>query len=225
MRKKFIPKTRTFGKWTDISGAPLEAGDVVIIYDQKSEDQHTFQINSVTELEDNVRAVKCTLLDSTNSEYRIGTQVDLTFNPLNYVAGSLIKKDEAMSKMDALQINDVMVVELYKWLMSQPERNYRRKFSECVDYLVQLQLLPEDDDYKLQQKRLTAAIKMRTEYFRSTGGHISATGVEMKETSVRLNNINNSTKTIKRIKLNKLVAGIRLVLESGIFGDIIIEEQ
>lgn len=224
-RDKYIPKTRTFGKWVDIAGAPLEPGDMVITYDRETEDEHTFQVNQVVDLKDNIREIKATLLDSTNPNYSVGTVVTLEFNPTRYLEGAVIKKADVMSKMDALQINDVMIVELYKWLMAQPHRNYRRKFADCVAYLVHMQLLPEDDHYDTQRKRLTAALRMRPEYFKSQGGYISATGVEMKETSIRLSgNGISGAKTIRRVKLNKLVAGIRLVLESGIFGDIVIDE-
>ena len=222
--QKFVPKTRaSVGKYTDISGAPLEAGDMVKVQDTSTDDLHTFQILEVTERPNNVKAVAASLIDSTNPEYKIGSRVNLTFDPTQYIAGIVIKKSEVMSRMDALQINDLMVVELYKWLMSLPEYNYRRSYKDCVKYLVELQLLPDTDDYSLQQKRLNTAMKTRAEYFKSTGSYITATGIEMKETSVKMSQGMGASQ-VKRLKLTKLVTGIRLIIESGFLGDFIIEE-
>jgi hypothetical protein len=232
-RKKNMDTTETGGlrskrtteSWSDISNAPLQAGDLLKIFNEATEVKRTFQIHSVVSNEDGTsRRINATVIDTTDHNEQIGSVVDFDLPRAQPILGSLIKTDEKFERLDIVQVNDLMAVELYKWLMSRSTSNFGAPFKACVQFLVTGGFLSADIDYKVAQNRLRAMIKQRGELFHSGGGRIFGTGIDLQSSTKQGMKLGQGIVMVKRVKLSKLFMGFRLMIESGLFGDFIIEE-
>lgn len=213
-------------KWVDISNAPLARGDLLKIWNEAQEVKRTFQVLDITENEDGTsRLIKGQVVDTTDPNEQIGVEVEFWLPRAQPILGAHIKVDERFERLSGVEANDLMAVELYKWLMARTLYNYGAEFKKCVEFLKGAGFIPKGEDYQIAQNRVRAMMRQRGEMFRSVGGKIFGTGVDLSQNlqGKSLDGRGNVI-VIRRIKLSKLYMGIRLVLESGIFGDVILEE-
>lgn len=219
-------RLRSVDRWVDVSNAPLKKDDILKLYNESNEVHRTFQIKSVEEDdENNRRMIVATVVDTTDPNERVNVTVDFFLPRAQPVLGSVLRLEDQMGQLSSQEMQDVASLELYKWLMSRYSANYGARFRKCVEFLVNSNLIPDDEPYADQQNRLRALMKRRPELFRSAGGVIFGTGMSVDGDGIRGGKrLSGDAIVIRRIKLSKLYMGIRQILESGLFGEIIIEE-
>lgn len=233
MRKKDYDMTENGGlrkkltteRWSDISNAPIAPGDILKIFNEASEVKRSFQIINVEDNEDStIRLIKARVIDTTDPNERIGVEVDFNLPRAQPILGTLIRMDEKFERLSAVETNDLMAVELYKYLMSRANSNYGAPFKLCVQFLVGAGFIPATEEYTQAQNRVRMMMRQRGELFRSSGGKIFGTGVDLQHQIKGGKDLGGGAIVIRRVKLGKLYMGIRLILESGLLGEVILEE-
>jgi hypothetical protein len=220
-----LRKKQTTERWSDISNAPIDPGDILKIFNEASEVNRSFQIINIEDNADStIRLIKARVIDTTDPNERIGVEVDFNLPRAQPILGALIRMDEKFERLTAIEANDLMAVELYKWLMSRASANYGATFKLCVEFLKGAGFVPPMEVYTVAQNRVRAMMRQRGELFRSSGGKIFGTGVDLQHQIKSGKDFGGGAIVIKRIKLNKLYMGIRLILESGILGECVLEE-
>lgn len=213
-------------RWVDISNAPLARGDMLKIWNEAAEVKRTFMILDIQEREDGIiREITAQVIDTTDPNEQVGVEVTFNLPRTEPILGTHIKVDERFEKLTAVETNDLMAVELYKWLMSRSMYNYGAEFRKCVEFCKGAGFIPKGEDYHVSQNRVRAMMRQRGEMFRSSGGKIFGTGVDLSQGlhGKSLDGKGHAV-VIRRVKLGKLYMGLRLILESGIFGEVILEE-
>lgn len=213
-------------KWINISDVPIAPNDLVRIYNESLETKRTFQVQDVKDNGDSTaRIISAILVDTTDPNELIGTPVDFTLPRAETILGAVIKVDERFERLTGVETNDLMAVELYKWLMARSMYNYGAEFRKCVEFLKGCGFIPRGEDYQLSQNRVRAMMRQRGEMFRSSGGKIFGTGVDLSS-GLQGKSIEGKglVVPIRRVKLGKLYMGIRLILESGVLGEMILED-
>lgn len=212
--------------YTDISNAPIAPGDILKIFNEASEVKRTFLVNNIEDNEDStIRTISARVVDTSDPNERIGVEVDFNLPRAQPILGVLIKADETFSRLSTVETNDLTSLELYKWLMSRTADNYGAPFKKCVEFLIEAGYIPRGGTYDVARTYVRALMRQRGELFRSSGGMIFGTGIEAEHKIKAGKDIGGGVVVVRRIKLSKLHAGIRLIVESGLFGDFIIDAE
>lgn len=213
-------------RWINVSDAPIAPNDLLRIYNESQETKRTFQVLSVKDNGDTTaRVISAILVDTTDPNELIGSSVEFTLPRAETILGAVIRVDERMERLSGVEVNDLMAVELYKWLMSRSMYNYSAEFRKVVEFLKGCGFIPRGEEYRVSQNRVRAMMRQRGEMFRSSGGRIFGTGIDLSG-GVQGKSIDGKGLVIpiRRVKLGKLYMGIRLILESGVLGDMILED-
>jgi len=221
MAKGTIDKRYQF---SDISNAPLKKGDIIVVFEERKEAQYTFKITNILDLPDGTgRALSVVLIKTTDPEFKPGQEYDIKVLYSEPMLGAVVPASTDFDELDALEQANFVAAQLYQWLMSRIEHNFGAKVADSITFVDTLNMFP-DDVVSTQQKkdRLMAIIKQHRELFKSKGGFIFATGKE--NVACALGGAGSSVKTIPHVSMKKLTAGLRLILESGILGTVIIDE-
>lgn len=206
-------------QYKDISGQPINAGDMLILYNPAKEERHKFFVEEVDEITETTRRIRARVVESTDLTLKPG----ITVLPLKLDAsvpqlGVVIPHDIMTKGLTQKELDDVIAVELRKFLDNKPPK-YSAKFRTCVEFLQDIGLLDRVSDYEKQLRpRLRRVLQKNKDLFRSDGGTVFSTGKPIAEAITGYSN--NPMSTLKVVDFPKLTMGLRLILESGVFGDI-----
>lgn len=221
-RRKQVPK------YYDISRAPLEPGDILTIFDEQTETRSTLVIESIAELPDKSgRKTLVTILETTAANVEAGVKFDMTIEYGAVTNGTILKKVDTNSGLDEVQLLNLYAVQLYKWLMTRGANDYQAKFKDCVQWLMDANYFP-NDTYANNQNRLRAVIAAKPRLLTSKkGGWVQASGRDLNTEMLgglaqKLGGASISQPKV--VKWGQFTAGVRLIMESGIFGEYIIED-
>jgi len=219
-------RSRILSRYTDVSNAPLAPDDLLVIWDgtKQEGEQHTFKIENVID-EPTQRTVTCTLVDSTDKSKAIATSHTFAIDKGTPLMGAVLRASETGTGLDVVAQANLIAVELHRFLSQRAANDFGASWAQCVDYLSRLGLLPKEEEYEEQKKKLRGFLKPYiNDLFKSHSGYIFSTNKTLKETVIPGAG-GVGPVVIKRVNMPKLVLGIRMVLESGIFGDVVLEDN
>lgn len=206
-------------KLSDISGAVITEGDFIITAQPEIEERYKLYVEHVDQLDDYNRQLKVRVVESTNPSHKPGmTTFTVKLNVLTPVMGYIIPRTDLSGGLTARELNNIMALELVKWLDNRPP-DFKAPFAACVEYLVQLGYMERGASYtRILRPRLSRLLRGRREMFRSDGGMVYSRGTAYDTPQSVMPT--SGVQPIKGVNLTKLYAGIRLLLESGVLGDV-----
>jgi hypothetical protein len=201
-------------KLTDISGTPLEKGDLLLI--EEGEERHKLAVSSVEEQSETVRKVLCTVINSSNTELHPNKRIFIYLDSTKVTMGVVIRPtvDEADVSFTEVEANVAIILELKKFLDSREEANFGAPNMIAANYLIRRGLL-KGEAVKAKNKMLRLVNK-RKDLFRSSGGYVFSTGIPDEAPHMSMSN-----NDVERLVDEQLaVQGFRLLMRSGLFGKI-----
>lgn len=207
-------------QYKDISGAPINEGDFLIMVNPTREERHKFYVEEVKEENDTVRIIRARVVESTDLTLKPGKDVlPLRIDASVPALGVVIPKDVFTKGLTDKQVDDVIAIELRKWLDNKPP-HYKAKFAACVKFLQNTGFLETDADYrKVLRPRLARILKKNSDLFLSNGGIVYSTGKPIGGDTTT-GYTNNPMSNVRVVDMTKLTMALRLILESGILGDV-----
>lgn len=225
------PRSRIVTKYTDISNAPIEADDILVLWNEKEEHEYVFRVVTVIDDPSNAtkRKLNLTLVDCTDPEKTLMTDYPITIDRNENVQGAIIKKNAAEEGLSNVDLERVLVIEIYKFLTKREAHNYGAKWKVVVQFLLMMKLLKPEQDYQVHKKIVAKAIApYQKQLFNSHSGYLYWNGKDVREvmdTSAGFNTAGVAgVGVVKVVKLSHITLAIRMLLESGLFGDVQIEE-
>lgn len=202
----------------DLSGMPIEKGDVLFIQDDENETVHVFMVENVEDRGELIRNVRVRVMKSTI--FDINSFKNIIINAAVPTFGRIRKKaDVKREDFEPLEMENLITNELRVYLDTQP--NLQTTVKHAVNYLQTSGIL--QDDYESAKETMLIVARKRKDLFRSKGGWIRSLGVPYQTPqSYSLPGMYNTTKTVN---ITKVYMAMRLLLESGLFGDVRIENE
>lgn len=210
--------------YNDISNAPMGPDDVLSIFNDNDEHERTFKICKVDESPDEThRIVRAELINSTCSQDVLGTTVVFRVPRSEPFMASLIRESDVRTNIDPVAMENIVCTELYKFLMSRTRNNYGSSYIEMIRFIKAQGLVGDFHSDSELRKYLQRLVSRHKDLFRVAGKYIFATGID-PTTYITQSRPVPSALAVKRVSMSKVSLAIRLILESGIFGECVIEE-
>lgn len=209
--------TRNF---KDISNHPIAIMDILVINDTEKEQRYNVTVIEVLEDTDMFRRFTVKNINSTDPDLKVNQSFEIKIPRGRPTSGLVITPEDMLKVKEAGEsmvgnIQEHAVDALKEFLDSKPEFNYRYGYKNCLMYLQKLGYLPSDD--KKARQSLSYLIRKNKHMFHSTGGSVSSL-TPSRVAGQEMPHLQNSL--IKTVDFDKLMTGIRMVLDSGIFGEI-----
>lgn len=197
----------------DLSGVPLEEGDILFVNDDVNETVHTFKIENVTARDEANRVIRVRTIKSGNLE--VNSYHDLVLNAAVPTFGRIRKKSDVKKHdFEPLEFENFVINELRVYLDTKPK--LQDAIKNIVTYM-QLNKVLTGESYDEDKAALLRVAHSRKDLFTSKGGWIKSNGVpyDSPPTSFLPGMVNAA----KELDYAKFQMACRLLIECGIFGD------
>lgn len=208
-------------KFKDISNAEINPGNFVVIEDPTKDARYFLKIDDVRQESDSVRVLSASEIQrgedgkpqSVPFEFRLVRGIP----QLGCVLDSTVLEDNVRESRAKGDVDNMIAYELNKVLSKRVLERYGMPMKQAVFYLQNLGLL--DNDPEIAKKYLVNFRRRHGEIFESKGGYIYLIQGDRKSKQQGGQSAGSDYKKI-RVDFNKFVLGARLVLESGVFGEV-----
>ncbi len=215
--------------YMDISSASLEVGDMLVIFNPNDESKTTSEILAIEEVSELRRTITLNLLQSTSEALKVGTKFSITLDRDVPCLGIVVRKtpqDQVEEGATFVNIESICAVRLRSWLDGRIDDSYGASYKSCIKFLKESDLLPMNTTETAANKFITRLVRNNKSILRRGGAFIFSTGssnVGAVNNNVSLAELHN--KNFREVSMSKLRLGLRLIMESGILGEIRIVED
>jgi hypothetical protein len=219
--------------YTDLRTYPFVPGDVIVLHDPDNPEQNVrYAVKAVEGSNIDRRILKLTVIAASDlTKYRLGSELDYEIDTLgNPVMGIVVTQSSTVGHklLDAQGLNDLIVYESLQFMI-EPFRNGRSVgITTVVKHLKERNVFGAGISMESAKRMLTAALNGRPKTFSVKGGWVSLLTVDMFPPSSKSDGQPQTVTNLSPIRLvnkDKLLQGILLVIESGVFGDIVWERE
>jgi hypothetical protein len=203
----------------DLSGVEIEEGDILYVPDDEKETVHMFRVEKVTHRDEANRVIRVRTIKSGN--LAVNSYLDLVINAAVPTFGRIVKHGD-VKKQDftPIEADNFLINELRIYLDGMPK--LQSPVKNVVDFLMYHKVL-EHANYEDAKKHVLKVIRTRKDLFTSKGGWIKSNGVPYDVPSTAF--LPGMISASRKVKLSKVYMAVRLLLESGLFGEIELENE
>ena len=207
---------KTVRHYVDISNAPIEPGDTIIVFDNdNAEVAYTLQIRSVKEIDEPPSREFVTLVTGTSDvegKVRMGDIVPLTIDRYTPTKGQIIKAIDNDDVLTPRERNGQIVGNLIAFLNDRVDKNYQATYQETITFLQASGYFDPMHSYEVCKKRLNALQREFPDYIRVSGKYVSYTGKPFAIDSYEEKIVADPRQ--KRVQWGKFMQGLKLCFEA-----------
>lgn len=198
----------------DISNAPIEAGDWVIINDFVQGHRYQFEVVTVLPVQGTLRRFRFRVMESTHPSVEVGKVTIVPIDREQITQGAIIKKEDRNRRLSGADLNRAAATQLRQFLDSDPEGNGKCQvgFEIAVKYLYDINVFPADLETKKAKVKLRQICQEYKGLIKSTGGVVRSTGADFRHELPF--DIPRNTKQYIEIDFQGVVTGLRMILQS-----------
>jgi hypothetical protein len=202
--------------YTDISGAIIGKGDVIIVLDDENpEIAITLRVNTVEDDPDwDHRVLNCLIVSVSEPlpGVVVGNTLNFDMSKTTPTRGVHIKNVDLDVSLTYAEKQESIIAAIIEFLNTRLGQNYRATYRDVLTFLESGGYIDSSKSYEVNRKYLTNLFKQNDKYFNVTGKYVQYTGRPF--VSNTLHPVGNQEAVTKRVRWGKFVQGARLIFES-----------
>ena len=202
--------------YTDISGAVITRGDVLIILDDDNpEIAITLRVNVVEDNPDwDHRILNCLIVavSEPTQGLVVGNTLNFDMPKATPTRGVHIKNVDLDVSLSYMEKQESIIASMIEFLNTRVGQNFRATYKDVVTFLESGGYIDPSKPYEANRRYLTNLFKQNDKYFNITGKYVQYTGRPFLSNSVH--EIQKPESAIKRVKWGKFTQGLRLIFEA-----------
>lgn len=195
----------------DISNAPINVGDLVVVRDDVNGLKYRFEVVKVHKEVNRERTFTTKIIESNNPTLSVGSEINFNINRDVTVYGCIVRKQDKEKVYKDYEINEIAAYELLKLINSL--ENKKIQFSLAITYLIERNIFATGQTEEWYKVKLRNICKEHSHVLRSSGGYIFSKNTEFRTVGPAIAAGVGSLGKIE-VDFPKLCTAMRLFLES-----------